>query len=129
MSINKDPSRGLIKRIPKASEAVAREYEKEIETLANKEQTLKEGMANPKMRGVNFETALVTVVDYIENPSKKWETGSFTDKLLYDREKGFGTAQLSLPMKAFEQFSTSNSQGVEMAGSNPRPKFFQNDIY
>ena len=124
----------IIKRIPKASEIVAQEYEKQVEALAQKEQLLKEEITNPKVRGIDFETALDTTLDYIENPIKKWESDSlndkrlvlklvFTDRLVYDREKGFETANYSLPIKAFELLATSNSQGVEMGGLNRRPEF------
>lgn len=64
-------------------------------------------------------------MDYIENPIKKWESEDlndkrlvlklvFADKIPYDYQNGFGTANYSLPIKAFELLATSESQGVEM---------------
>src|SRR3989344_4749630 len=129
-----------IQRIPKTKiEAEIESYEKRIEELSQKELRIKEEITNPKVRGISFETALETVLAYVGNPYDKWENGSlndkrlvlklvFTDRLLYDREKGFGTAQLSLPMKAFELFSTSNSKGVEMWGIEPQSEIWSKGL-
>ncbi len=67
---------------------------------------------------------------YLCNPCKQWDKGDlndkrlvlklvFTDKLPYDLENGFGTANFSLPMKAFELLATSEPKGVEMEGIEP----------
>jgi hypothetical protein len=38
----------------------------------------------------------------------------FEGVLFYDRGIGFRTAPLALPLRVFEHFATSKSQGVEM---------------
>ncbi|KKR13336.1 MAG: Resolvase-like protein [Parcubacteria group bacterium GW2011_GWC1_39_29] len=130
----------LIRKIVTVSDVVAKEFEKKIEYLANKESQLEAEMIGLGSNSSSFGTALGEVLEYIGNPHDKWENGApndkrlvmklvFTDRIRYDIENGFETAKFSLPMKAFELLAASESQGVEMAGLNPRPKFFQNDIY
>ena len=41
----------------------------------------------------------------------------FTDKIPYHYENGFGTANHSLPIKAFEVLAVSKSQGVDRFGT------------
>ena len=43
----------------------------------------------------------------------------FEGVLSYDRETGFRTAPLALPLRVFEHFATSKSQGVEAGGIEP----------
>ena len=37
----------------------------------------------------------------------------FADRIIYDRENGFGTANLSLPLRVFELSNTTNSFDVD----------------
>lgn len=57
---------------------------------------------------MSVETALDKVMQFVANPSAKWEKGVleeqrvvlrlvFTEKLLYRKDAGFETASLSLP--------------------------------
>jgi len=116
----------LIQRITKVTDTVAKEFEKRIEELSKQEAIVSDQITNPAIKGISFETALEAVLAYIKNPSDKWENGVlndkrlvlklvFTGKISYDYENGFGTANYSLPIKAFELLATSKSQGVEMA--------------
>ena len=130
----------LIQRISKASDIVAKEYEKRIEELSKQEALVSEQITNPAIKGLSFETALEAVLAYIKNPSDKWKNGTlndkrlvlklvFADKIPYDYENGFGTANYSLPIKAFELLATSESQLVEMGVLKPRPRSFPKSVY
>jgi len=114
----------ILARIPKVkSEPMLEVYEKQVEALYQKELALKEPVG-PKSREVAFGTALKEVMDVISNPYKKWQSELledkrlvlklvFTDKIAYHYKYGFGTANYSLPVKAFEVLAVSKSQGVD----------------
>ena len=68
--------------------------------------------------------------ELLKNPYSRWENGNqeskrlvlklvFAEKLVYDHEKGFETAILSLPLRAFELSDVSRSQLVEVVGIEP----------
>jgi len=105
-------------------------YEAEVEKLSKQEQVLQEQIEVSVQPQKNFETALVTVVDFLKSPVTIWENGGleekrrvlklvFAEKLVYNRETGFETAKLSIPLRVFELSVASRSQGVEMGGVGP----------
>jgi site-specific DNA recombinase len=115
------------------SERVRSEYEKQMEETAAQMEKLNEKYNPANKRKVEFRTALCMVFDYLENPYSKWKNGDlserslvmslvFEDVLFYDRGIGFRTAPLALPLRVFEHFATSKSQGVEAGGVEPPSK-------
>jgi hypothetical protein len=93
--------------------------------MAEREEKLIEKNSPTKKRKIEFRTALRMVFDYLENPYDKWKIGDLSDKslvmnlvfegvLFYDRGSGFRTAPLALPLRVFEHFAISKSQGVEL---------------
>ncbi len=124
----------LVERIKKANnERVIREYEKQIEDLSRQEEKAQEKADLYKQPKIDFGTALRLVFAYFENPYLRWKSGDleektmvmnlvFQDVIPYDRENGFGTAPLSLPLRVFEHFTVSKVQGVEMGGVEPPSK-------
>ena len=119
---------GMAKRA--SSERVRLEYEKQIEELAREEEIIKENTNPAKRSKMQFRTALRMVFDYLSDPYSRWENGDLGEKQLvlslvfegvifYDRGIGFRTAPLALPLRVFEHFTTSNSQGVETGGIEP----------
>jgi hypothetical protein len=123
--------KNLVKLAKRASsERVRLEYEKQIDELATQEEKLKENNNPAKKRKIEFRTALRMVFDYLENPYNKWKSDDLSDKnlvmnlvfegvLFYDRGIGFRTAPLALPLRVFEHFAISKSQGVETGGIEP----------
>ena len=116
-----------------SSERVRLEYEKQIEELGAQEEKLKEKNDPARKPKIEFRTALRMVFDYLENPYSKWIKGDLSDKnlvmslvfeglIFYDRGKGFRTAPLCLPLRVFEHFAVSKSQGVETEGIEPSSK-------
>jgi site-specific DNA recombinase len=124
----------LVKRIKKiTSEKMVEIYEEQVEDLSKEEMVLKDKLSNSTKRTFDFGTALDFVFSILENPYDTWEKGDFAMRRLvlklvferniaYNKNSGFGTAILSLPLRVFETFDVSNQQGVEMAGIEPACK-------
>jgi site-specific DNA recombinase len=113
------------------SPAVIEAYERQIEELGRQELLEKEKIGQLSDKRINFETALSNVTEVIQNPCEYWEKSDlqrrrmllqmvFAKKLAYSKSSGFETATLQLPIKVFEQNYSSNYQGVEMLGIEPR---------
>jgi len=117
--------KGLLSRAGETtSDLVARVYEERVEKLSNQKLLLKEKIARVEHPSVNFETALDETFEYLKYPYAKWDRGDindkrlvlklvFAEKLVYDREKGFETAILVLPLRVFELNAVSKFQLVE----------------
>ena len=78
---------------------------------------------------INFETAINSVLDFVGNPYKAWESGDLLQKskiqrlvfirpLKYSKSKGFGTAEMSLPFSILGISNVSKSSVVEMLSVN-----------
>jgi len=114
----------FLERIAKTdNDKVVSAYEKEIERLSNEELVLKESNNLLGSRSLNFETALDMTFKFLKNPYLYWSQDDltskklvlklvFSDKISYDKEAGFGTASLSLPLRVFELSYADNSQLV-----------------
>ena len=111
-----------------ATETVVKVYEKQIEECGNKENKLRDSLQKIKnvLGKKNFETTLDVVFEILKNPYSAWQKGDFAMKrlilqivfeqsLAYNRNSGFETAILSLPLRVFELSEVDNSQVVEMA--------------
>jgi site-specific DNA recombinase len=105
-----------------SSEKVRQAYESKLAELIDAELVLEEKVNNPELKQMDFGTAIESVFAYLKNPYEKWANGDmtekrllmgliFSEKLEYDRNTGFGTASLALPLKAFEVIATSETVG------------------
>ena len=76
------------------------------------------------------ETALNIVFDFLKNPLLQWQRGSihgkklvlklvFERNLTYNKNSGFETAILSLPLRVFALPDAQKGQLVEMGGVEP----------
>jgi len=85
---------------------------------------------------INFETAINSVLDFVGNPYKAWESGDLLQKskiqrlvfirpLKYSKSKGFGTVEMSLPFSISGISNVSKSSVVEMAGIEPASENLQ----
>ncbi|MEZ4180428.1 MAG: hypothetical protein R3B41_02875, partial [Candidatus Doudnabacteria bacterium] len=81
----------------------------------------------------DFQTAFSCVTKILENPNDYWLQGDYKQKrtllsvyfergIIYDREKGFQTADLPLIVRLNCDSKTSKSHLVEMAGVKPASK-------
>lgn len=118
--------RNFLDRLSKTNnENLIRAYEKEIEALTNEEQILENQVAVMRSRRPDFGTALEVTFSFLKSPYTYWMKDDlkakhlvlklvFADRIVYDRNNGFGTANLSLPLRVFELNSASNSSDVDM---------------
>ncbi len=124
----------LIDRIKKTRiESMVEIYEQQISELKNKQLVLEENLKNLPLHKLDFKHYIKIVFAYLENPYFVWLNGDiyekrlvlklvFSDKLIFDRELGFETPNLSLPLKVFQYNELSNPKLVEMAGIEPACK-------
>ena len=123
--------RNLLDRLSKTeNESLVRTYENEIEKLTN-EQGILENQAQV-LRGSKpeFGTALDVTFNFLKNPYLYWKKDDirakqlvlklvFADRIAYQRGVGFGTANLSLPLRVFELNALSDSSKVDPSGFEP----------
>lgn len=118
------------------NENVIKTYEKEIEKLTNEEQQLENQAQLMRGTKLEFGTALDTTFNFIKNPYIYWMKDDlkskqlvlklvFDDRIIYDRQNGFGTAKLSLPLRVFELNALSNSNDVDPTGLEPATSSLQ----
>ncbi len=116
------------------SAAVAKAYEERIEGLQAEKLAIAEKLQRVDKPKLNFESAVRTAMNFLENPMKLWSSDrieqkrlalrlTFAQHLEFDRETGFRTAHLSLPFKALaaisEPFLGSIQGMVGAAGIEP----------
>lgn len=114
------------------SKSLIETYEQKIEEL--KAQKLRVGsnikIDTAKLACFDFKKALRTVFEFIENPSEMWNDGSlsrrrlvlrfiFREPLLYERNVGFRTPTLSLPVEISCTCGQDYKSVVEMPGIEP----------
>lgn len=112
---------------------VVERYEERIEELSRYKKELKNEIDNEKDFDISFGTAFDEIMGILENPINKWDSENLEDKKLivklvfeedpvYDKNYGFGTAELSCVLTLFRQISDSKSRDVEMGGIEPPSK-------
>ena len=111
------------------SEVVAGALERRIEELSlRRTQAAEQALQTYTLRG-NVGTAFSRVRDVLENPRQTWEEGDlemkrlvarlvFTGLLKYDRNKGFGTVDLSLPYLIFGQSQRGELHLVDLSAES-----------
>ena len=88
------------------------------------------GKVSAPKKKYDFETALNRSFSYIKNPLQKWKKGDlkerqlvlrivFEDALIYDKETGFETAKLSLPVELSCIPELDRLEMVELRGVEP----------
>lgn len=111
-------------------EILIRKYESQIEQLEDKKRTLEKERIDLKDPRYDFGTAMQAVLNFMENPSKLWNSEEFEDKrtmlkltvlgvLPYDPQIGFGTARFPLLFELCKVAETDKSKMVEMPGIEP----------
>src|SRR3989338_7883747 len=114
-------------------QSVVATYEQRIGALVEKELVLKDSLMSLAEHAPNIETALDIVFEFLRNPLKQWEEGNihtkklvlklvFEQNLTHDKNSGFETAILSLPLRVFTLPEAQKGLLVEMAGIEPACK-------
>lgn len=118
--------RNFLDRLSKTdNENLIKTYENELEKLTNEEQILENQSRVMRSTKPDFGTALDVTFNFLKNPYLYWMKDDlkakhlvlklvFEDRIIYDRENGFGTANLSLPLRVFELNEQGNSNDVDM---------------
>ena len=106
--------------------SVINAYEKRIRQLEEKKIVINENIAKSWKPLRGLEETFRTALDFLVNPCNLWNSErledkrtvlklAFSDRLTYDRNKGFRTAILAFPFKYLEAF-----QGSEIAMARPK---------
>ncbi len=121
-------------RISKTSdERLINEYEQQIRELLNKKEGLENELPNRTYSNENFGIACDTVLKYIENPVRMWQSENYQDKrlllemyfkekLTYDLKEEFGITTLEPLVSLLIAKEPSKNQLVEMVGVEPTSK-------
>ncbi len=121
----------FLDRIVDADNAtVIRAYERKIDELEREKLVLAENIAKCGTVARGYDEVLQTSLDFIANPWNLWETGNledrramaklvFADHLIYCRENGFQTPEISLPFKALEEISAPKKGMAHPRGFEP----------
>jgi DNA invertase Pin-like site-specific DNA recombinase len=109
------------------SKVVIKAYEDKIEELNTRKLRLGSRIEadTSRLDQFDFGTALGTVLDFVKDPFRMWKSGKlelqrivlrlvFEEPLVYRREKGFGTASLSLPLAIAAAGASDSRQVVEL---------------
>ncbi len=112
------------------NEVMAERYEVEAAKLITQLNEMSSRNLGDNHFDVSFGTAAEEVMGVLNNPRNKWDSGTLDEKGLvirlvfdgdptYNKNCGFGTAELSPVVKLFERIRTTNSQDVEMGRIEP----------
>jgi len=105
--------RTVLDRITKArDEKVVSLYEDRLSEISERELVLKDSLMSFDSDKPNIGTALDIVFDFLGNPLVQWQKGDihrkklvlnliFEENLAYNKNSGFETATLSLPLRVF----------------------------
>jgi len=130
----KDDKERFVQLVSRATnENVVASYEQKIGALVESEVVLRNSLMSMAEHKPNIETALDIVFDFLKNPLKQWQKGSihtkklvlklvFEQNLAYNKNSGFETAILSLPLRVFTLPEVQKSSLVEMVGVEPTCK-------
>ncbi len=116
----------LVDRIVNAeSETLIGAYENRLRTLEASKVEMKEKIANCGRPLSDFDTTYRTALEFLGNPAKRWEFGdlsekravlklTFENRIRYNREEGFRTAETTIPFNLFNVLDGSDYDKSEM---------------
>ncbi len=129
-------NKNLVERIAKTgNDGLVAEYEKTIEQNVEAIKKLQQDLDKTKYSQAGFQTAVGAVFNYLSDPLKQWQTRGyegkrlllsmyFEQKLAYNRDFGFQTAQIPFILGTIRQNPASKNHLVEMAGVKPASRIF-----
>jgi site-specific DNA recombinase len=105
-------------------------YETKIRTLQEEKTALNEKIKNCRRPLDSFENTFRTAIKFLGNPLALWESEcvqqrrllirmAFTDRIAYDRNKGFRTAAYTQPFAVLEDLRQGNQEMVGPVGLEP----------
>ena len=111
-------------------------YEKRIRDLEERKIVLAERIANCGRALPDFDEALKTPLDFLRNPGNLWDSPRLEDKravlklafagrLVYTRNEGLKTPDVTLPFKVLEGFQVGKSKLARPEGFEPPTTAFE----
>ena len=130
LQLDRTTSQFLDRIVDTDSHLLVETYEKRIRALQQQKVTMSENIQNCGRPLRSFDETYRTAFEFLGNPYKIWSSDriedkrmvirlAFSEKLPYDRNEGFRTAQTSLPFRVLEGFKEGNSDMVPEAGLEP----------
>jgi len=115
------------------SEIVIKQYEKQIEKIAFDLEEVEEKISITYDYSIPYGTASEEVLNVLKSPYAVWKNYNIVQKqrffffifesnLVYSKTAGYGTVNYSLPIRIFEEMSTSKPVDVEVGGIEPPSK-------
>ena len=117
------------------SPAVVGAYERKIGELEREKHILIENISKCGTPARDYDEVFQTSMQFLANPWNLWETGALEDRramlklvfagnLIFTRETGFQTPEISLPFKALDDFSNPKREMAHPEGFEPpAPRF------
>lgn len=108
-------------------------YEGRVQKLEEEKLLIKERMASAGRPASRFDVAVRTALEFLANPCNLWVSErledkravlklAFADRLRYERNQGFRTADLSLPFKVLGSISGGEREMASPRGGEPLGK-------
>jgi site-specific DNA recombinase len=135
VDVEKKISQFLDRIVDADSAPVIGAYERKIGELERDKLILAENIAKCGTPARDYDEVFQTAMTFLANPWNLWETGALEDRramlklvfagnLIYVRETGFQTPEISLPFKALEDFSSPKKEMARPEGFEPpTPRF------
>ncbi|MBZ9650170.1 recombinase family protein [Sphingobium sp. 3R8] len=112
------------------SPTVISAYERKVVELERDKLILVENIAKCGTPARDYDEVFQTSMEFLSNPWNLWKTGQLEDRramlklvfagnLIYSRESGFQTPEISLPFKALEDISSPKRVMVHPTGFEP----------
>lgn len=121
----------LVRILDAQSPTVISAYEDRIDALEKQKLVLRERMDQSRSGADTFEDKLELSMRFLRNPLRLWNSGNlewqrtvlkltFADHLIYCRNSGYRTPNLSMPFKVLRSFSDAKKQmvGLQIEDSN-----------
>lgn len=130
VSVDKKIGQFLDRIVDADNTTVIRAYERKIDELEREKLILAENIAKCGTVARGYDEVLQTSLDFIASPWNLWETGNledrramaklvFADHLIYCRENGLQTPEISLPFKALKEISAPKEGMAHPSGFEP----------
>jgi site-specific DNA recombinase len=128
--LDKDITRLLDRIVDTSSPSVIKAYEDRIEKLETEKLLLSEQMTKLGQPQRTLEDSFEHTMRFLANPYNIWEKGdlilkrtvlrlAFLNRVIYDRNEGVRTPELSLPFKCLREISMLKKEMVGPAGLEP----------
>ena len=129
-TIERQVDKFLHRLIQTENPTAIKHYENEITKLDEQKILLNEKIKNCGRPLRSFDESYRTAMTFLANPCYLWSSDRleekrmvlrlvFADKLPYQRNEGYRTAQIALPFRVLEGFKGGNSEMVRPTGIEP----------